>query len=148
MNSNKLEYVPGTWVFLNKPDHQYHGMIFQVSKILPMVGLNAPKPHKGFLLTYGRRSIEVSHSEMIKKGTPEAKPFETGSYQLNNAPNFMAQAEAAAKMATPGPEEVVVHVNKHEGCEVVTNYADGKPFKYCRDCKEEVLDGTSEDKKA
>lgn len=143
MNSNNLEYVPGTWVFYNNPNHHFHGMMFQVAQLIPMKGLDNVKDHKGFALTYGARSIEASHSEMVKRGTPEAKPFETGAYQLNNAPNFMKQAEVAAKMATPGPEEVVVHVNAHEGHDVVENYAGGKPFKFCRDCKEEVIDGTS-----
>ena len=142
MNSDKLEFVPGTWVFYNNPNHQYHGMSFQISKLLPMVGLNSPKPHKGFLLTYGSRSVEASHSELVKRGTPEAKPFETGEYQVKSG-KFTGTVENPQTI----PRESMNMIS-HEGHEVVTNYAGGKPFQYCRNCKEEVMDGTTKDKKA
>lgn len=133
MNINQLEYVPGTWVFYNNPTHQFHGMMFQVSHLIPMKGLDNVRNHKGFGLAYGARSIEAAHSELVKRGTPEAKPFETGSYQV--------QAKTRTVGASPA---LGAPYNAHEGHEIVENYAGGKPFKFCRDCKKEVNNGTSE----
>jgi len=134
MNNNNLEYVPGTWVFYNNPQHHFHGMMFQVSQLIPIKGLDSARNHKGFFLAYGGRSIEAAHSEMVKRGTPEAKSFETGEYQT-----LPRKVGAHPALAAP--------YNSHENHEVVTNYAGGTPFEFCRDCKEEVINGTPKTKK-
>lgn len=154
MNDNFRE---GSWVFYNNPGHHFHLMMFQIQKIVPMT-MNSPG---GYDLVYGARSIFAKCDELLHRGDPKIpnmvlNPLNHSAFHVDTATgdhldrlaelhglrrttaetddSFRTRTLKAAKSWTNSEEKK----SAHEGHEVVENYAGGKPFKYCRNCKVEV----------
>lgn len=128
MKQGNDNFSEGSWVFYNNPKHHYHLSMFQIQKIVPSTqGQNG-----GYQLVYGARSILATADEMIPRGHASLKNLVLSSPYIpeNQALVVDPYGHVAAKITNIG--------TSHEGHEVIDNYAGGKAFKFCRNCKVEV----------
>jgi hypothetical protein len=128
MKNQNDNFSEGSWVFYNNPNHHFHMMMFQIQKILPAT----MNQRGGYQLVYGQRSVEATADEMVPKGHPSLANLVLSSPYIpeNQAVVLDPYGHVAAHITNIG--------NAHEGHDVVENYAGGKSFQYCRNCKDEV----------
>jgi len=130
MKQGNDNFREGSWVFYNNPGHHFHLMMFQIQKIVPMT-MNSPG---GYDLVYGARSIFAKCDELIHRGDPKVQ-----NMILSN--RYVPENKAFVVGSNGEPLVVIDNIGtkaSHDGHEVVENYAGGKSFKYCRNCKVEV----------
>lgn len=134
MNDNFKE---GSWVFYNNPNHQYHLMLFQIKRIVPLqfdpqTGVTLQE--QGYDLAYGSRGIFARAGEVIHKGDPKVQNLILGNPYLPEDKAYVMNPDGSVGVVI---ENIGTKVS-HTGHEVIENYAGGKTFKYCRKCKVEV----------
>lgn len=133
MNDNFKE---GSWVFYINPSHMYHLSMFQIQKIVPMrfdpiTGVVVQE--QGYNLVYGSRDVFAKLEQLLHRGDPKVQNLVLGNRAIPEDKALFLNSDGSVA-------GVITNIGKfsHTGHEVIENFAGGKSFKYCRNCKVEV----------